>query len=351
MKKSLLAILAIIAVSAVSCRKVVPEPVPVPEPETEGVYILNNGKWGDNNSNIGIYHPETKSYTADVFFTVNGKKLGDLGQDILRNGDDVYIAVNGSKVVYVTDKNLKIKKEITATVADVTLSPRYFCTGGGKVYVSYYEGYLGEIDPAKDYAVRTTTVGPNPEGIGYLDGTIYVANSGGYLAPAYNNTMSKVDAATFKETGVLVVNTNPALVKVCGKNVYVSSFGNYGDAPAKVQCISDGTVTDLAYTSPSAIAAYENTLYVLCGGYDENWNPIPGTIYVHDGAANAQKGKFVTDGTVIENAYSIAVTKNFVFAGASDYKNNGDFYVFNAADGKLHQKFDTGGLNPLSVAN
>lgn len=351
MKKSLLAILAIIAVSAVSCRKVVPEPVPVPEPETEGVYILNNGKWGDNNSNIGIYHPETKSYTADVFFTVNGKKLGDLGQDILRNGDDVYIAANGSKIVFVTDKDLKIKKEITATVSDVTLSPRNFCKGGGKVYVSYYEGYLGEIDPANGYAVRTTKVGPNPEGVGYLDGVIYVANSGGYLYPAYNNTVSKVDAATFKETGVLVVNTNPALVKVCGKNVYVSSLGDYDAIPAKVQCISGGTVTDLEYSSPTWIASWENTLYVICGGYDAEYKPLPGTIYVHDGAANTAKGKFVTDGTVIENAYSIAATKNFVFAGSSDYSNNGDYYVFNVADGKLHQKFDTSGINPIAVAN
>jgi len=349
MKRRILSILAIIAVTAVACKKTDPEPVP--EPEIGGVVILNNGSWGNNDANAGIYYPETKTYTSDVFYTTNGKKLGDLGQDILKVGDEFFIAVNGSKLIYVTDESLKIKKTITAELAGTTLSPRYLCAGGDKVYVSYYEGYLGEIDPSGNYAVRTTLVGPNPEGVGYLDGFIYVANSGGYLSPDYNNTVSKVSASTFKEVETIVVNTNPALVKVCGSKIYVSSFGNYADIPAKVQCINGSTVTDLSYGSPSMIASYGSTLYVLCGGYDENWNPLPGTIYVHDGANNTEKGKFVTDGTVISNAYSIAATKNYVFAGSSDYKTNGDFFVFSVSDGKLYDKFDTDGLNPLAVAN
>ena len=36
-----------------------------------GTYILNNGNWGDNDSNIGIYNPSDKTFIADAFKTAN----------------------------------------------------------------------------------------------------------------------------------------------------------------------------------------------------------------------------------------------------------------------------------------
>ena len=210
------------------------------------------------------------------------------------------------------------KKDIVAEVAKIKLSPRYLCSGGGKVYVTYYEGYLGEIDP-ETYAVRVTKVGPNPEGVAYLDGKIYTANSGGLIPNA-------------------------------GK-LYLNRFGNYGSEGPKVQCIdpATGSVTDLKYNSPSSIAVQGNNLYVLCGGYDEQWNPLPGTVYKYDCSKGQDLGNFVKDDTVMPNAYSISATKKHVWVGCSDYKNNGDVFVFGASDGKKVDKFDCKGINPLKV--
>jgi len=345
MKKYFLPLLfAISALTIASCNKVV-DPEPTPDAEVSGVFILNNGSWGSNNANVGIFDITTKTLSADVFGTVNAKGLGDLGQDILVNGDDVYIAVNGSSLVFVTDKTLKIKKTITAQADGLTLSPRYLCKGNGKIYVSYYEGYLGEINPS-NYSVRTTAVGPNPEGVGYANGKIYVANSGGYV-PGYNNTVSVVNADSFKEESTITVNTNPAAIKVCGSKIYVSSFGDYGMIPAKVQVIDGGKVSDLDYSSPSAIAMSGETLFVMCAGYDESWNPLPGTIYKHDAKNNVAKG---TLSSGVDKAYSLSATDNYVWAGSSDYKNEGDMYVFSIEDGSLVAKFSTGGINPICVA-
>ena len=77
----------------------------------QGVYVLNNGNMGDNDADIGIYSPSSKTFVSDVFFSVNGQKLGDLGQDILTFNDEVYIAVNGSRTIFVTDLSLKIKEQ------------------------------------------------------------------------------------------------------------------------------------------------------------------------------------------------------------------------------------------------
>lgn len=260
--------------------------------------------------------------------------------------------MNGSQTIFVTDTDLKIKQQISTDKDGARLSPRYFATSGSKVYVTYYEGFVGEI--SSEYSVQLCTVGPNPEGLAVADGNLYVANSGGMAYPAYNNTVSVVSTSTFTETSTIEVNVNPAKVEASsdGVYVYVSSFGNYADIPAKLQVITtaDGNVKNLDYTSVSAIAkGKDDILYILCGGYDENWNPLPGTIYKHDMKTNKALGAFVTDDTTMPNAYSISATSNgYVYVGCSDYVNTGDVYVF-TSEGKLHDKFDSQGLNPLKA--
>ena len=321
-------------------------------PVRSGTYILNNGNWSSNDSNIGIYSPSEKIFAANAFQAANGQALGDLGQDITGLGEDIYIAVNGSQTIFVTDRDLKIRKQINAEKEGTRLSPRHFATSGSKVYVTYYEGFVGEI--ANDWSVTLCEVGPNPEGVAVADDNLYVANSGGMAYPEYNNTLSVVSASSFTETSTIEVNVNPAKVEASsdGAYVYVSSFGNYADVPAKLQVISvsNGAVADLDYASVSAIAkGPDDVLYILCGGYDENWNPLPGTVYKHDMKTNKSLGGFVTDGTTLPNAYSISATSDgYVYVGCSDYVNTGDIYIF-TADGKLHDKFDSQGLNPVKA--
>ena len=320
-------------------------------PVSFGTYILNNGNWNSNDSNIGIYDPSDKTFSAEAFYAANGQKLGELGQDIIGHGNDVYIAVNGSQTIFVTDKDLKIRQQINVENGGNRLSPRYFTTSESKVYVTYYEGYVGEI--SSDYSVKLCQVGQNPEGAAVAGDNLYVANSGGMSYPEYDNTVSVVSTSTFTETSTIDVNVNPAKVEASsdGAYVYVSSFGNYADVPAKLQVISvsSGTVTDLEYASVSAIAASDDILYILCGGYDENWNPLPGTVYRHDMKKNKTLGSFVTDGTLLPDAYSISVGMDgYVYVGCSDYKNTGDVYVF-TSEGKLHDTFDSDGLNPIKA--
>ena len=320
---------------------------------TPGTYILNNGNWGANDSNIGIYVPSTKTYTPLAFYAANSQKLGDLGQDILALGSEIYIAVNGSQTIFVTDADLKLLHQINADIDGTRLSPKALATTAGKMYVTYYEGFVGEIAPS-DHSVRLCSVGPNPEGLAAAGGNLYVANSGGMSYPAYNNTLSVIPLDEFTEASTIEVNVNPIKVEASseGKYVYVTSFGNYADVPAKLQVVetATGKVTDLDYASVSGIAkGADNVLYILCGGYDENWNQLPGIVYKHDMASNKPLGSFVKDDVQLANAYSIsAAMDGYIYIGCSDYKTTGDIYVF-TSEGYLHDKFDSQGLNPLEA--
>lgn len=339
-------IAALAALTLASCQK--DKPV-TPEVGIKGALVLNNGNWGSNDASIAVYKSEDKSVAAQQFLAANGQQLGDLGQDILVLGNEMYISMNGSKVVFVTDMELKLKKTIEVDFEGGKMAPRYLAAANGKVYVTYYEGFLGEITPGS-YEVRTTAVGSYPEGLCISGDKAYVANSG----YGSDNTVSVVDLATFKEEKKITVNQNPQYVVADrdGKNLYVCSWDAYDPvtyavvSPAKLQKIdiASGKVSDMdAYSDVKCIVeGPDNKMFVAQGGYDANWQ-VCGTIKVIDMASGADKGQFTED--QILNYYSLSYSNGYVFVGASDYKTNGDVYLYKA-DGTFAGKFDSQGLNP-----
>lgn len=345
----MLAICSIFIIS--SCQKPGPEPDPIEV--AVGAYVLNNGNYGSNDACLTFYDYSTKGVSANVFYNANGKKLGDTAQDMLVFGSKIYISVYNSKIIFVTDHKGKIIKEITVEGDNGNLSPRYLTSYGDKVYATYYEGYLGEIDTTS-YAVRKVAVGMNPDGVVGASGKLYVANSGGLnYAGGYNNTVSVVSASTFTVTKTLEVVTNPQYLKVNSEGtIYLISSGNYADIPCTLQKIDSSTdaVTTIEGISPSFMAMNQFTdkMYLICSSYDADWN-LTCSYYLFD-TLTGKWFDFITDGTKVENAYSISVdpVAKLVYIGTSTYTENGDMYVFNI-DGTLNNKFDTQGLNPIGV--
>lgn len=346
--KHLIQILAVLtAVSLISCNTAREEHE---NTGTSGLVVLNNGNWGSNDACITAFSPETQQTSPELFLTANGQHLGDLGQDMLVFGEELYIAVNGSKVIFITDFDFHIKSRVEASADGNKLSPRCFAAAAGKVYVSYYEGYVGEIDP-RSHEVRITEVGPNPDGITSAGGKLYVANSGGYL-PEFNNTLSVVDISSFKETATITVNTNPSAVVAdeTGAFVYVLSYGDYGDtAPAlEVVDLRDRSVHRTDYQDVKGIAlGKDNQLIVATGSYDAQGR-IAASLWIHDAGADKPAGRF-SAGTV-SPFYSLSADTRtgLVSVGTSDYVSNGDVHVFNS-DGEEEFCFDSEGLNPIKV--
>ncbi len=353
-KITLIALLLIGALFTTSCEKKPTPTPPDPEPKTVGAWILNNGNFGSNDASMGLYDPKTLTYTQNVFEKLNGKKLGDTAQDIIIYGGKMYIAVYNSKMIFVTDKSGKIIKEHTYSIDGTTnLSPRMFTTYKGRVFVSYYEGYVGEIDTL-NYNTKVVKVGDNPEGIVAMKDSIYVANSGGMSPKGFGHTISVVDPAKMVVSRDIEVNYNPVhLAKSQYDELFIVTNGDYTPAhPAtfqrfshitnKVDDITDVTATFMAMGS-------DDLLYVVEKKYDEKWNATCDYI-IYNTYAHRTMGKFVKDGTKVENALSISVDpiSGDIYIGTSDYISNGDMYVFSAT-GNLINKFDTQGLNPLKA--
>jgi len=81
-------------------------------------------------------------------------------------------------------------------------------------------------------------VGYQPEELAIVNNKIYVANSGGYMFPNYDRTVSVIDLETFKEVKKIDVAINLHRIRATPYNeLVVSSRGDYYNEPSKLYFI------------------------------------------------------------------------------------------------------------------
>lgn len=323
--------------------------VPTEVASTSGLYILNSGSYGHNNASLYFYNLETKEVEKDVFYSLNNRRLGDTAQDIIVYGSKMYISMYGSQTIEVIDLKGNSLKQINSEG-----SPRYMTSHAGKVYVTLYDGYVARLDTASLEIEQRIEVGRNPDQLVVANNKLYVANSGGmdYNSPiGYDKTVSVIDISSFTETKKIDVVLNPnKLVTNTQGDVFLASWGNYGDVPYTFQRIDTTTDEVSSIENPAnatEMAVLGNTVYVLHSVYGAEWN-----IFVYDSVNDSLiREQFITDGTEIASPYGISSssTLDYVFVGESDYSNTGDIYIFRP-EGTLVDKVEAG-LNPMKVVD
>lgn len=338
------------AIAKVQVTDLTEEPVPV----IPGVYIMNSGKWQSNNATLDYYDPNTKELKTKVFASVNGRGLGDTANDIMVYGSKMYITVSESNTVEITDLNAKSLKTLAPKDdSGQPQSPRYLAAYAGKVYVTLFDGHLAEIDTTSMEITQKTKVGPNPYQVREVGGKLYVANSGGYN-PVQDSTLSVVDPVSFKEEKKIVVGLNPMYMGADSDGeMYVVCGGNFGDVKASLQRVDLKAETSTSiYTDDNILMGMAaDKLYVIHSQNDANWQPVNTQFVSYDTKSDTETSKnFITDGTVVEKAYSLNVnpSNGDIYIGTSDYTSTGDMFIFSAEGKKLNQ-LEVSGINPMGV--
>jgi len=343
------AISLLIINSFMSCSKDDPTP-DIPSDELhEGIFFLNSGKIGGNNSTLDFFDFQDNKMYSGLFSEKNGRKLGDTANDMIIYGEKLYIAVSGSKTVEITSLDGTSLKQL-----HFDGDPRYLVADGAKVYVTLFNGYVARIDTESLEVEQTVKVGRNPEQITAANGKLYVANSGGldYASEiGYDKTVSIIDIASFTELKKIEVAANPVCVTIDNDgDVYVASMGNYMDVPASFQRIdSNDNLTVIEGVIASEMASVGDIIYIISSQYDENWNPTIAFISFDTKQEKVLSTNFIEAGSEPANPYKINAdpTTAHVFISSSDYVNTGDFYEFDA-DGKRVNQWETG-LNPIKA--
>lgn len=327
-----------IATTLASCHKDKTAPSPeTPTAQRAGVYVLNQGGIGKNNSTLTYYDYTTKALTADLFTSANANKLGDTGNDLGIWGSKMYIVVNNSNLVYVTTaKTAKVLKTITLN------QPRSVVFYKANAFVTSYNGTVTVIDTTTMAITKTITVGSSPEQMTVANGKLYVANSGGLDYPNFANTLSVIDLNTLTETKKITVIANPIAVTTDAyDNVYVLSLGDYDKVLAGMTVIDDKT--DLVKSKPSVSLGYNVPIYAQ--GDFIYYPTADNKIAVYNAKTQTSSAaNFITDGTVITSPYAISgdvLTGEIFVADAKDYSSNGTVTAFDK-NGKKEYSIVTG---------
>ena len=334
--------------------------------EPIGMYLLNEGNMGSNKASIDYVDFCNGYYIRNIYGERNPnviKELGDVGNDIQVYGNRLYAVINCSHKVEVMD--LRTCRRIGQV--DIP-NCRYIRFRGDKAYVSSYVGpvsidpnaQLGaifEVDTATLKVTRKVTVGYQPDEIEIIGEYLYVANSGGYRAPHYDNTVSVVELYGFKQVQKLPTCTNPHRLRQdhLGQ-LWVTSRGDYQDVPSALVCIAknslftaDMSVIDTLDIPVSEMVVVGDSMYF----YGVNWNNQTEENNINYGIINVRthevvsKG-FITDGTErnIKIPYGIQVNPfngDIYVTDAKNYVSSGQLHCY-SRDGKKKWSVRTGDI-------
>ncbi len=151
----------------------------VPGPSVKGVYVLNEGLWGQDNSTLTRYDLATGTVAQDVFRAVNpGLRLGDTGNFLVKHGDRVFVVMTGSQTVEIFSADSA--KWVARIYLGEGLSPRRMAFANDTLafVTAMNTDEVIRVNPATQKVLGKVKVGPAPEGVAVVNGKVYVVNSG-----------------------------------------------------------------------------------------------------------------------------------------------------------------------------
>jgi len=327
----------------------------------KGIYLLNEGNMGSNKSSLDYLDFETGFYARNIYPEKNPtivKELGDVGNDIQIYGNKLYVVINCSHKVEVL--NVSTGKRIKKI--DIP-NCRYIRFYRNKAYVSSYVGpvaidpdaQLGaifKIDTASLEVEGKVTVGYQPDELEIVGQYIYVANSGGYRVPDYDNTVSIVEIEGFKQVKKIPVGINLHRIKAdkYGK-LWVSSRGNYRNIHSKLFVLEkkeggsnlDYIVTDTLPIPCSNMCIKGDSLFLYSVEFNYQTNENKVTYGIIDVCSKKIiSNQFITDGSQndIKVPYGINVhpeNGDIYVTDAKNYVSSGKLYCYNKFG---HKKWD-----------
>ena len=334
--------------------------------ETIGMYVLNEGNMGSNKCTLDYLDLSDTiiHYQRNIYAERNPgevKELGDVGNDIQIYGSRLWLVINCSNKVEVCRASDAVK------IGKINIpNCRYVTFDGSYAYVSSYVGPVAVVSNAPRgmvYKVDTLTlqkvdsvvVGYQPEEMAVYRGKLYVANSGGYNVPDYDNTVSVVDLASMRVERQIEVAVNLHRLRLDRHGqLWVTSRGDYNNQLSNLYCLSpdangqmvlngrmDAQVSDLCIVGDS--------LYFYGVGYNEKTKENTRSYGIIDVRRHQLVSTSLSDSQELQKMrmpYGIIVhpaNRDFYLMDAKNYVSRGELLHFHA-DGTFDYKVRTGDI-------
>ena len=320
-----------------------------PQTVLNGIFVLNEGNFGQENGSLSFYDPEENEIYNNVFQDVNKRNLGSIAQSIAFLDSIAIIVVNGSDRLEVI--HTRTFKSIRTVNLPVGSSPKYItCYNKEKAYITnLYTNTCSVLDLKNWEITKEIPVGANPEGIAIAGNKVFVANSGF----GYGNTVSVINTALDEVIATIRVSDNPVSAETMNDRIYILCSGSYGqdlynpedDSPGAIFCIDPETNIKLdsilieGHPSKLATDGDRMGIFLTQGGL-MRFNAEKMTI----------EDSLMIKAPVSEVFYGVAwdpVTKNIHVLNAKDFTQQGQMLIYDTNGVKLREK--TVGIIPGTI--
>lgn len=225
-------------------------------------YILNQGSYGDKiEGSLNVLDYGSSSMFENMFTKVNERSLGSTPQCGVAYGTRIYLGMYESHTIEVIDRStFRSIKQIKLEDSEEGRSPRGMVASGGHVYITMNEGYLSRLDTVELEVDASLKVGLNPETPAVMGDRIYVPVSA--WSADYGTTGSVVTMHPFAVEKEIDVPLNPQQFLTNGNDLFVISWGNYGDEKGVLaKVVSDNRYEVVGNARMGAIR--DNTIYLI----------------------------------------------------------------------------------------
>ncbi len=321
------------------------------------IVIMNEGIWGQANASLTAIDPTT--WEAEQYWYRNsnpGLELGDLANAMMRVEDTLWVAMTTSK--YIEKIEMESGKSIGRLIFDAPAE-------GLKeiVYVNHDLAFVTDIFAHSMHAFNPNTMeiiqydiktGPAPEEITYLNGYVYVVNSGygDFLKDKEKaGTVSVFDVNTLVEVNNFEVPHNPmrAIASAKRNTLFFGSTDYPSADPAQPKVIEyspdSETVTGEWDVHPveMELSSTEDSLFII----DKS------NLYLIDLASSDRKLiKLWSIGDSRANLHGLGVLSELdaiAVSNAKDYQNKGEVYFFKSGNFSSPVTTVPTGLNPSEI--
>lgn len=309
-------------------------------------FIINEGSMGKNNATMTYFDWKTDNvYANDLFATQNGVLMGDVAQDIIVDGKQMYVIMSGSK--YIFKLNTVGVREGGMSIPSDLSDPRYGVIDGGYLYVTCYGGYVAKINTKTMSVEGKVQIGLNPEYIIKYNGKLYCTCSGW----GKDKRVAVIDLKSFSKADYFDVMDNPDHIIEVGGHIYVQGYGAYYDYPFGELDPTTGKFTEMG--NCSSIAGYQNTLYVAYSATDWSTYETTTTFTSYDVRTGKATPNFLKNAPAelaSSSVYGMNVNEKTgdLYVMTTNFTTNGQVYHFKG-DGTFVRKFDTTGVNPRKI--
>jgi YVTN family beta-propeller protein len=304
-----------------------------------GIFVVNEGSFGNNTGDISFYDTETGAITNGLFQNANSVPAGDVVQDMIIVDTVGILSVNNSNLLRIVRlSNFEKIKDVPVT------QPRLMTRLGTDIYISTWNGDVKVLSTESLSLVDSIVVGDYPEGVAAAAGRVFVANSGF----GYSNTVSIIDSSTKTVVGQARVGYGPVRMTVDQGLVYVACSGNaYADpkVPGGIYVLE--AISGIVIDSVISVHAGADTLYptrIAVRGLTGYFiNGYAGPIQTID------LGTWEVKDTIAGNFYSVTVNSENsgdenIYATTADVA--GEFHIIHpdSAGADVHEvgEFPTG---------